>query len=73
MNTHSTHRWSGWPGAWCLNCGQPDLLEEALAGCTECRIPCPPEDFEMYICPIHQQPPCERKDEGLYDPYRELK
>jgi len=27
----SPHRWSGWPGAWCLDCGEPDPFEEALA------------------------------------------
>lgn len=21
------HRWSGWPGAWCLDCGQDCKLE----------------------------------------------
>jgi hypothetical protein len=25
------HRWSGWPGAWCLDCGIEDPLEAALA------------------------------------------
>jgi len=25
------HKWSGWPGAHCLRCGQPDMHEEALA------------------------------------------
>ena len=25
------HRWSGWPGAWCLDCGEPDLNEQAIA------------------------------------------
>jgi hypothetical protein len=25
------HRWSGWPGAWCLDCGCEDPLEQALA------------------------------------------
>lgn len=24
------HRWSGWPGAWCLDCGCCDPREEAL-------------------------------------------
>jgi hypothetical protein len=35
------HRYSGWPGAWCLDCGAPDPGEEALAhGCLEfkCRL-----------------------------------
>lgn len=26
-----THRWSGWPGAWCLDCGKFDPMEQALA------------------------------------------
>jgi hypothetical protein len=25
------HKWSGWPGAICLNCGISDPIEEALA------------------------------------------
>lgn len=27
----SEHKWSGWPGAFCLNCGAEDPLEIALA------------------------------------------
>lgn len=27
----SEHRWSGWPGAYCLKCGQDDLTELAIA------------------------------------------
>ncbi len=26
------HRWSGWPGAWCLDCGQEDKRELEDAG-----------------------------------------
>lgn len=26
-----THRWSGWPGAFCLDCGIEDQVEIALA------------------------------------------
>lgn len=25
------HRWSGWPGAWCLDCGCDDPREVAMA------------------------------------------
>ena len=25
------HRWSGWPGAWCLDCGCEDPVEIAVA------------------------------------------
>lgn len=28
--TPSVHRWSGWPGAFCLNCGQEDGMELAI-------------------------------------------
>lgn len=28
---HREHRWSGWPGAWCLDCGCEDPREVALA------------------------------------------
>ena len=32
MNDNAnTHRWSGWPGAWCLDCGVEDPYETALA------------------------------------------
>lgn len=42
------HRWSGWPGAWCLDCGCEDPIEVELAngtvpaahpGFTECQEP----------------------------------
>lgn len=26
----SNHRWSGWPGAWCLDCGCGDPIEDAV-------------------------------------------
>ena len=26
------HRWSGWPGAWCQDCGAEDARELCLAG-----------------------------------------
>lgn len=32
----NNHNWSGWPGAYCLNCGAGDPGEDALAhGCLE--------------------------------------
>ena len=27
------HRWSGWPGAFCLKCGQDDKMETAISCC----------------------------------------
>jgi hypothetical protein len=39
-------RWSGWPGAWCLDCGREDPHELALADGTMCFVcalgPCCP-------------------------------
>lgn len=31
MATPIGHRWSGWPGAWCLDCGCDDPIEIAMA------------------------------------------
>ena len=44
---HNSHRWSGWPGAFCLDCFIDDPLEQAVAdniedtdkwGCMKCPI-----------------------------------
>jgi len=29
--TSNGHHWSGWPGAHCFKCGQPDPREQSLA------------------------------------------
>lgn len=64
------HRWSGWPGAWCLDCGLEDANELDLAG--------PPERVHhRYSDTVHTaQPcagcsnrPCEKVGEHLHDPY----
>lgn len=26
----ATHKWSGWPGAYCLKCGSEDAMENAI-------------------------------------------
>lgn len=55
------HRWSGWPGAYCLDCGGEHWLELAL-GCADCYVPDPAlnahqqtitfcRDHEPYDCP----------------------
>ena len=32
------HNWSGWPGAYCLRCGEADPDEDCLADCScECH------------------------------------
>lgn len=49
-----THRWSGWPGAFCLDCGTPHGLEDALL-CSECRLPDGPDGRrqEVKLCEAH--------------------
>lgn len=35
------HRWSGWPGAWCLDCGAADQREVCLAeNCPHALVLC---------------------------------
>ena len=48
------HRWSGWPGAYCLDCGAEDQAEVCLAThdalqyyCSICRDPWPQEPCKM--------------------------
>ena len=45
LNGTNVHRWSGWPGAWCQDCGIEDKTEACLGGC-EC--PCHDSFWEEY-------------------------
>lgn len=57
------HRWSGWPGAWCLDCGSPDLVEECLAGCAE------GDPTEGIPCADHRNNDCPEPGSKRHDPY----
>ena len=48
----NNHRWSGWPGAWCLDCGREDANELDLAGP-------PSEVHHRYSKLPHTDQPCE--------------
>jgi len=52
----SGHRWSGWPGAWCLDCGCDCAAELELAE---------RHDLAKNI-PID----CPEPNSGRFDPYR---
>lgn len=54
------HRWSGWPGAWCLDCGTGDMREACLAMHPEHEIPC-----ELCV-----NNPCPWPGEGRFNPYK---
>lgn len=71
LSDNMNHNWSGWPGAWCLNCGVGDLLELALADdCPNCKLPYGPEDpnQEFYVCPEHDNGECPGPKDG-HNPY----
>jgi len=40
------HKWSGWPGAYCLICGIDDARELCLGD--NCRCPCHDEFWKEY-------------------------
>lgn len=69
----SDHRWSGWPGAWCLDCGIEDQTELCLAvhdfplECVKGHPLC--LDHEPKICPEHVNPPCPEPGSRKHDPY----
>ena len=53
------HRWSGWPGAWCLDCGEADMREQCLA------------DGHTDDCDGCVNEPCLCPGAAMYDPYLE--
>ncbi len=55
---HGTHRWSGWPGAYCLLCGCPDLVEYEIAD----------DPYEVWVFHSPAIPFCPHVPFGV-DPY----
>lgn len=62
------HNWSGWPGAFCLNCGAEDVVETECLNmdrhpfpdgltCVEGHCMCD-QGHEVPPCVIHKQGPC---------------
>lgn len=45
------HNWSGWPGAWCLNCGQEDRAEAAMADGVDPDTDPWPQQYTNGTCP----------------------
>jgi len=62
MKQVTQHRWSGWPGAICLDCGMEDQIEHCLAvhdtglWCVEGHFMC--DEHPLNQCPEHVNPPC---------------
>ena len=61
------HRWSGWPGAWCMDCGQPDKLEIAIGrGLYDPFM----DTWEDGVNPAdYDNGECQHSGEKLADPY----
>lgn len=70
----ANHRWSGWPGAWCLDCGQEDGMEIAVAR----------GDYDPYseqwaspiLASLYRKvypPECPCPGEERFDPYKKLR
>lgn len=55
------HRWSGWPGAWCLDCGCEDKNELWLADGGD--------PYTEEIPPEYQNGPCPEAGSDRYNPY----
>lgn len=64
--TFKTHNWSGWPGAWCLDCGCEDPREIALAD--------PNLIVDEHGLPVvvvtREQMECKEPGSGRFDPYK---
>lgn len=69
----TAHRWSGWPGAWCLDCGQQDEMEICIAThadsvmCIQGHVMC--EEHPPNRCKEHVNGPCPTPGQRLADPY----
>lgn len=55
----SEHRWSGWPGAWCLDCGCSDPREDQLADGTD------PDQVSV----TKEQMECQEPGSNRHNPY----
>lgn len=75
------HRWSGWPGAWCLDCGIDDARELCVAThdvafhCAFGHFMDADDPFvcldghPIVECPEHQNAPCPKPGANEHNPY----
>jgi hypothetical protein len=72
-------RWSGWPGAWCLDCGRDDPRENMLGDnrvdficeLTECKCGHPDSDCDHFRVKFHDPFTLECSEPGSnrHNPY----
>jgi hypothetical protein len=63
-----SHRWSGWPGAWCLDCGCEDPREIALAEGIDINV-ITSENFRTLYKDHPGIDPCKEPGSRRHDPY----
>lgn len=61
----SEHRWSGWPGAWCIDCGCEDPREIGLA---EGNYELDANDIPIVKVTVEQMT-CKEHGSSRFDPY----
>jgi len=67
------HNWSGFPGAWCLDCGVECQGELCIADCamaTQCELGhemC--DEHPPWKCRVHVSGPCPEPGSGRHNPY----
>ena len=61
------HNWSGWPGAWCLDCGCEDPREIALA---EGDFDVDKNGHPLLKNITVEQMECKEPGSGRFDPYK---
>ncbi len=60
QGTGNEHRWSGWPGSWCLDCGQEDVRELCVA-----------DHPEAFDAPVTEANPYGMREHCVNPPYPE--
>ena len=60
------HNWSGWPGAWCFDCGCEDPREAAIADGHWTEDP----DGNPIVTVTAGQMECAEPGSGRFNPYK---
>jgi len=74
MSSPALHRWSGWPGAWCLDRGATDQNEvcvaehDTLLTCVQGHVMCQ-DGHAMQACTDHTNGSCPSPGSRSHDPY----
>ncbi len=73
MPVEGSHRWSGWPGAWCLDCGAEDAREVCLAGIHRPEQFRQPETDPLIGDHTCLNDPCPEPGSNRHNPYQEAR